>query len=177
MVELAEHLLGPGCVIRAHAMKMRRDAELFSTPAGARILVRVRLPVERARFAVAHEVAEWHLRRVGYSGDDIESIVRRIAAALVAPRPIALRVARHSSVFDDPGAPSEAMQTTQTLAALREGEVTGESIAVVGPGFLEARGAELVWPDREAVRRFVKEGGPGLRKVDLDRRRVALSIG
>lgn len=166
MIVLAEHHLGAGAVVLGHCLGMRGDAQLYP----GRILVRARLPVERARFAVAHELAEWHLARTGYQEEDRERVANRLAAALAAPREISSRLARQWPL-PSPCAAASALRATQTLVALRYGEVTNEPIAVVGPRIHEVRGAEWQWPSKPTLR------GWALRKCPAEVRRRELEGG
>jgi hypothetical protein len=166
MVALAERHLGRGAVVMGHCVGLRQDAQLYP----GRILVRARLAVERARFAVAHELAEWHLGRQGYREDDLERVANGIAAALVAPRDISTRLARRWPL-PSPGEAAATLRTTQTLVALRYGEVTDEPIAVVGPRIHEVRGAEWGWPAKSTLR------GWAMRKCPADVNRAELEPG
>lgn len=110
-------------------------------------------------FAITHELAEWHLRRVRYTGDDVEFLADHLAGALIAPGP-AVRlwlgaVGRHLGELAD------AFATTQSIVALRLGEVTGSPLALVTPRSVHVRGDDSwCWGTERDVRRAARELEP-----------------
>lgn len=124
-------------------------------------------------YRIAHELAEWHLARAAWPADVIERYADRLGAALVVPRP-ALRAAiaqvgRHLPTL------SLIFGTTESIIALRLGEVTGSPLALVTPRTVHARG-EWEWPDTATVREWAKRPPPFVTRTVLgdDRRRVVL---
>lgn len=159
---LAQAILGPAAIVTVHAASMRGHAALVRVRDQWRIYVRRSLPVEHGRFGVAHELAEWHLRRTGYTEPDVEDVADQLAAALIAPRPAWRRVG------GDWARAAATLRTTESLVALRHGEVTGEPLALVARR-LRVRGEPYAWPS-EATLQAVAAG----RKVvaDLHRRQL-----
>jgi hypothetical protein len=101
------------------------------------IRVRYGISRERQRFALAHEIAEWHMRHV--VDPRIEEQVNQLAAALIAPRMAFQRMVNALGVtaWRELG---EAFGTTSTCMALRAGEAMGISLVVVSPAAIRARG-------------------------------------
>lgn len=173
---------GPLRLARKLGLEVRRfqgcaaggDAALVRLHGRPIVFVRRKLSPERLDFAVAHELAEWHLARVGYREIDVEDVADAMAGALVAPRD-AYRAAlrEHGATF----APLAAdFRTTETCVALRLGEVTGRSLVLLGPR-VRVRGDEFAWPPLDELRRVARAGGaPGVeaRKLGDDSRRVIL---
>jgi hypothetical protein len=186
---LVVHHLGEGAVVTLSGMR-GRDAQLITLHGRPTICVRPKLTREGLRWAVLHELAEWHLQRLGYRREDVEHVAEALTAALVVPRDAYRKAVRvHGDPTADPrtpradGEPTTWEQlaidfsTTQTCIVLRHGEITDEPLAVVAPATARVRGREWSWPaDERALRRLAREGGPGLRRAVLtdDRRRVAL---
>jgi len=151
----------------------RGDAVLARVGSVWRVYLRPRLPPERARFALAHELAEWWLRRTGYAGERVEDVANHLGAALVAPRSRVVRLVRARPTFAELASELEA---TESLAALRVGEVTGEPLALVSPALVRVRGEPWAWPPEDELRRARRGDVPrGLVKVSLEERgRVVL---
>lgn len=173
--ELAEYHLGPDCFVCWPGAT--RDAELVFLEGRMRIRLRRGLSHQRRRWAIMHEIAEWHLlERLRYRESDIEVCAEAITAALVMPRGPFRRML--AEVGTDFAALAEAFCATQTAAALRYGEVTRTPLAVVGPGILRVRGDERAWlADPDLVRWHANEGPPSgvqLRPLTDDPRRVVL---
>lgn len=174
-MRLARSLLGDGAVLTVRNVSLPGDAVLVRVGADWRIYLRAGASLERRRFAVAHELAEWHLARTGYRENDREEIADALGAALLAPRQLFLRFQRHTGARWP--ALAHALATSETCVALRHGEVTGEPLAVVAPRTLRVRGDDFVWPDAEQLRRLVAGRLPeGLRRDRLrdDPRRVVV---
>lgn len=159
-------------VQQVYARQLRGDAELVRMGDGWRVCLRARLPMERARFALAHEIAEWWLKRQGYDEWSVEHNADRFAGALVAPASRVTRVLRCVWSLAEFAA---GLGTTESCAALRFGEVTGEPIALVAPR-VRTRGEEWCWPSELELRKAVRGTTPaGTRRVELsDPRRVLL---
>ncbi len=172
---VAESVLGPGCVYRMPTSVARAPAWLAIVHGQARIYVRTGLAPEHRNFLIGHELAEWALARDGYRGDDIEEAADAIAACLVAPRAAFRAALREIGERYDELA--DAFVCTESLAALRVGETTGEPMALVTPRSVRVRGdGEWVWPAEDEMRRVARRGHPGLRRARLrdDPRRVVL---
>lgn len=167
---LVEHHLGHGAVLVVRGMA-GREAELITLRGRPTICVRARLSPVALRWALLHELAEWHLQRIAYREPDVEHMANAIAAALAAPRDAFLRAVRDAQ--DDFAALAELFSTTQTCAALRLGEVTGQPIAVIAPALVRVRGDDWAWPDERALRRYAREACPWRRRPITDARRRA----
>lgn len=137
------------------------------------ICLRGKLPAVALRWALLHELAEWHLARLEYRGEDVETVAEAITAALVAPRDVYQRAhAEHGTDFQALG---EAFAATQTAMALRLGEVTGRPVLVVTPAAVRVRGEPWGWPSVDECRRLAKNDRPGLVRVGLgERKRTAI---
>src|SRR5690606_31259266 len=122
---LAQRLLGSGKVREHHSL--RRPA-VFVEAVGE-IWIRPGLPPQRRAFRIAHELAEYSLSR--HILPNPEAAADAVAAALLAPAPVvrdALRIhGRHLPSL------AEALGVSQSIAALRIGEVTGSPLALVTP--------------------------------------------
>lgn len=107
------------------------------------VMVRRGLSPVRRRWAVAHELAEIHLARLGVAADDLELLAERVAAGIVMPRKAyASSARRDGQCFVRL---SHAFLTTQTAAVLRLAEVGAlRGAAVVHRTFRMERG---VMPD------------------------------
>ena len=109
------------------------------------------LPRSR-RWLCAHELAERHLERLRFASEWVEHAADRLAGAFIAPRPalqLALRAhGRHLPTL------AAVFQTTQSVMALRLGEVTGSPLALVTPRKVHVRGEEWAWGSERAVRRL-----------------------
>jgi hypothetical protein len=125
---------------------LRNEARLVDQ----QVIVRPGTFAPRARWLAAHELAEWYYAFIGYDGDDIEERCDACGAALVAPRPafrLAMKV-RGGAVY----ALASDFATTQSLALLRIGEVTGRPVRLLrwprpitrGEPFLFPRLSEIV---------------------------------
>lgn len=172
---LVAHHLGVA-VMTVRGMR-GRDAETFTFHGRQRIAVRGRLGPVALRWALLHELAEWHLGAIGYREPDAEDAAEALAAALAAPRRAFLRAARHAPETRLPEL-AAAFAVTETCAALRVGEVLDVPLVVVAPHRCRVRGAPWGWPEtEEQLRRLVKlPPWPGTRRVELTdaRRRVVL---
>ena len=140
------------------------------------IAVRRGLDPIRERHVIGHELGHWILRREGVPVDDYtEAACDYIGAALLTRRAAFARALRDRLTLPELAA---RFEVTETLAALREAEVTGRPRAVVAPGSVRVRGQlEFVWPDEGTLRRWATgRAAPGVAKVRLrdDPRRVLL---
>jgi hypothetical protein len=138
IAELARRLVGP--LMRAHGFDLPGDAALDD----GRILIRPRTAGWRLRWAIAHEVGEWLLERAGVQSNQQEELADRLAASLLAPRPIAYRVCRfYGPKFE---AVSSELRLHPYSGVLRFGEVTRvpTELRPLRAGRLRARGEP--WP-------------------------------
>lgn len=170
---VARHLGSEAVVVLRH---MRgRDAELVKLHGRHVICVRPKLPPAQLRWALLHELAEWHLARMSYEEPDVERQAERLTAALVAPRR-PFRAALREEGERAYGELARGFLTTETSVARRFGEVEHRPIAVVAPTHVHVSGPEhWEWGD---VRALVRCDRPGLAKVPLtdDRRRLVLLV-
>lgn len=163
---LAMSLLGERAVRRFRDEDLRLEAYLARVGGEWRIYLREGLSPVRSRFNLGHEIAEWALRREGIRdghGMDVESSADALAAALLAPRPFATSACRArggswTQLALDFGC-------TESCAALRYGEVTGEPLALVTPASIRERGAPAPWPEDSLMRSAAP--CPGVVKVRL----------
>lgn len=173
-MRLAIALLGGGSVRRFDGRGLRGDAYICKVFGEWRIYLREGLDVLDLRFNLAHELAEWAILQDGLPAGigDTERAADAIAAAILIPAGPADRLcARAENAWEQIALD---FGTTHTCAALRVGEVTNESLALIAPGSIRFRGAERDWPSEEKLRS--RRPGPGLRKTRLrdDRRRVVI---
>jgi hypothetical protein len=170
---VARHL-GSDAIVVLRNMR-GRDAELVKLHGRYVVCVRAKLSPSSLRWALLHELAEWHLARAGYREPDIERQAERITAALVAPRrPFRWAVREEGDRAYESLA--RGFVTTETSVARRLGEVEHRPVAVVAPTHVHVAGPEhWEWGD---VRALVRADRPGLAKVRLsdDRRRLVLLV-
>jgi hypothetical protein len=169
-VDLAERLLGEGCVRLVHSGALPGTAALARVAGDWRIYVRSRASATRQRFAVLHELGHFAL---GASAS--EEACDAVAAALLLPRP-AFRAAARELGADWP-ALAARFGCSESAAALRWGEVIGDPLALVAPLTVRVRGLPWGWPPHEhAIRELAAGPRPGLASTRLrdDRRRLVL---
>lgn len=123
-------------------------------PAEGVIQVRSGMSRRRRRFVVAHELGEWVEYRLRYQGEDAERIADAIAAALVVPRR-AMQAAVQALGRHLPDL-SDALCASQSVVALRLGEVTGSPLALVTPRNVHVRGDEWSWPGEREIRALAR---------------------
>lgn len=153
---------------------LRGHAALARVGEQWRIYVRRGLPDVVARFAIAHEIAEFWLMVERHLGDWVEHDANYTAAAMLTPRAAFLRAIREGL---DRVALADEFGITQTHAALREAELTGQPRAVVTPQRVYLRGDDQPWTEDQA-KREARRPGPGVRKSVLTDapRRVVLDV-
>lgn len=174
ITRLARALLGTDAVLRG-PRPVAGPAALFRYGSQWRIAVASSLPVEKALFAIGHELGHYLLARAGYREPDEEASADYLGGALLAPRPAFYAATR--ALGTNLCALAETFTMTETAVALRVGEVCRKPLAVVAPARVRVRGpVEWVWPDDMTIRRWAHRPRPGLRKVRLrdDPRRVVL---
>lgn len=155
-ITLARRWLGPDAIVHAPVI-LPAPAATFFVEGRRRIAVRPGLPIERRRWAVAHELGHALLAEAGER--DSERGADCVGAALIAPYP-AVRMYGDNwrdLAFD--------LGASQTLAALRCAEVLRLPRAIVTPARVYLRGPEnWIWPlARRSLERL-----PGVRKTPLD---------
>jgi hypothetical protein len=144
--------------------KMREEGRCARVGDTWRVFVRRGLSAQRARFIVAHEIAEaWH-RRIGYAEPDVEERCDALGAALVVPRAACAAVLRSGH---SPKLVAEAFGVERPLALLRIGEVTGRPVLLVRRRPI-ARGEPFAWPASETeALRAVKAPPASVHPVNL----------
>jgi hypothetical protein len=170
---LARKLLGRDAVVLVPRGALRTSAALGCVNGGWRIYIRRGLPIERMSFSIAHEVAEWAIRAQGATEADCDAL----GAGLIAPRRGFLRAIEATGGV---AMAAQALRTTESLAWLRFGEVTGTPLCLVAPATVRVRGRAYSWPaDDTGKRELARSRRPGLTKARLrdDRRRTAVLVG
>lgn len=169
---LAKRLLGPDAVVGVASLMQPGGGCLVRVHGQPRIYYRARLPPALRDFVIGHELAHALLgERVG---DEAEAACDAFAAAVIAPRRAYLAALRAYGVRFTKLA--RAFATTESLVALRLGEVTGEPVALLAPHSLRVRGSECAWPSEPELRSVLPRSGPGLARARLrdDPRRTAI---
>lgn len=138
-------------VVRLHACAHIGEAALTYSCDRWRIYIRQHVPVERARYLVAHEIAEWWLQHIGYDGSDAEQAANRLGAAILAPREYVRTLLRRDRRFP---VLARELRCAESCAALRAAEVDGTPTAVIGPRSVHVRGADWGWPCSPALRQL-----------------------
>jgi hypothetical protein len=176
MMALAKRALGASNVRVVPARSLPRDAVLAMVDGARQLFLRSGADPIRLRFAAGHELGHWALG-VDSSCQANEDLCDAFAACLVAPRrafQLALR-----DVGDRYHQLADHFLATESLVALRYGEVTGTPLALVAPLRVRVRGDEFTWPEETKLRVLARAlRAPGLRKATLrdDRRRVAMRV-
>ncbi len=140
---------------------------------GKRIWVRRGLCDKRVTFGISHEVAAWLLREMGYRAADVEERENRLAACLVLPRPAIeamLRAHPWHGVREFAG----RLGVSETCAALRLGEATGDPVAVVTRAGTRLRGEP--WPYEESPEQLARARRvpDGLLRTRIEKSRIVL---
>lgn len=151
-----------GTPIKAAPMRTGREGALVRVGTKWRIYVRSGLAIARAKWVACHELAHWALDR---HGTGTERECDALGAAIVAPAPryVAIR-GRVASVVGV----AAALGSTQSLAALREGEVLHVPVALVEPHRIVARGGFGSMFDETAARNLASIEGRGIVQVRID---------
>jgi len=173
--EVAERLWGLGSVV--YVQGMRALGELHQLGDGAfQARLRRSLEPRRAAFTLAHELGHWAdlTRGLGVDGEELERACDYIAGAIMMPRRPYLEAL--AEFGDDWEELSVLFDVSETAAALRAAELTGESLAVVA-GVVRARG-DLQWHTEQDLRRYAKQETPGIARARLrdDPRRTVLRL-
>jgi hypothetical protein len=168
---LARKLYGPSTV--QWVRNQIAPGECGRTEDQVYIGLRAGLPMTIARHLCGHELGHLELGMRGSGEPDIELACDYIGAAIMTRRrPFARRACGRERDFKQLALD---FGSSETLVALRIGEVLRLPVAVVAPHVVRARG-DAQWPDEQRVREFARKGAAGLSRVRLtdDRRRVAL---
>jgi hypothetical protein len=172
-VDIAEALLGDGCVRAVHAGALPGPAALARFQGRSWIFFRSSLPVARVPWVVAHELGHYVL---GLEASEVACDA--FAGALLAPRRAFMRATRELGA--DWSALSRRFGCTESWAALRWGEVIGEPLALVAPLTVRVRGELYGWPEEPAeMRALAATPRPGIARAKLrdDPRRIVLRTG
>jgi hypothetical protein len=171
-VAIAEGLLGRDSVRSVRASALPGAATLVVVNGQTRIYVREKLSSERFAHLVGHEVAHFVL-----GPDATEQDCDYLGAAIIAPRPAMMLALRH--VGRDWSELARIFGSTQTLAALRASEATGEPLALVAPRRVRVRGDAWAWPETEGeIRKLAKCGHSAIDAAQLtdEPRRVVMVV-
>jgi hypothetical protein len=146
--ELARALCGPHSIHRVSGDQGFPSCAVSATGNGG---VVIHVPVSLAPWQVNHRVGQqlvrWYLTRHAYDGAQVDSVVRRIAAAVCVPTP-AFENARREFGESIPGL-SKYFRVSQSLMALRLAECTGCPTALRTASQIIVRGSHWDWPDTE----------------------------
>lgn len=155
-------------VLAAHWPGMNGAAVLATVCGEPRIYIHPRSCGPRGAHAVAHELAH-------AVGIDDEDLADRLAAALVAPQPGALRACR--AVGPSYHLLGAALGLESHAAALRHAEVTGTPTLVIGKR-LRVRGDAYGWPTADGALRGLAKAVPrGLFRQRVDGRVIVRVCG
>lgn len=166
--ELARVLCGAASIHRASGGS--RFPSCASQAGNGRLIIH--LPSSAAAWQVNHRVSQqlvkWYLTQHAYDGAGVESVVRRIAAAVCVPTP-AFERARRKFGQDIP-ALGGYFRVSQSLMALRVGECTGAPTALQTAKQILVRGDYWNWPATEPAwaRLFRSARARGLTVQHLD---------
>lgn len=127
-------------------------------PESDTIEVRASVGSMRRRWCLAHELGERALHLLAYQGEDSEQLADGFAAALLVPGP-ALRAELRRSGRHLPTL-ARLFAVSQTIVALRLGEVTGSPLALVSPRWVKVRGEDFAWPGEEELRAIASRREP-----------------
>ena len=158
---VAHHLGSPPQMAR-----MRGEAELVVVQGQPRIYVRAGTMPARARWLAGHEFAHWWLRESGQEDAScLEMQCDVLGAILVAPGRAVTRAVRAEG--RDPIKIASMLQCTQSLALLRLGETGHLPTALVEVRRALLRGEAYRWPDKQTLRRALRQELDGLRRVSI----------
>jgi len=152
---------------------MRLDATLATVNGEDRIFVRRGTEPARARWLALHELGEWHHKRIGYWGEDLEERCNLFASALTAPRRLYRSLTARLGLSN--GRIARALATTQSVVFLRAGEVYGYPTLLVRAAGSIVRGDAFAWP-RLSLREAESLRHANVRRAPLvgESRRVGL---
>lgn len=141
---------------RPRQVALDGEARLEPREEGLEVLVNRALAPARARLKVGHELGHWWYQRVGYRGADIEHRCDLFGAAIIAPWPAFKTAMRHAGHRVHELA--QRFATTQSLALLRVGEVSGRPVMLLRPAGHIVRGEPFEWPSTSTMVRALREG-------------------
>lgn len=121
----------------------RREADIVRNGSTWTIHLLMKLSEEREAWILGHEIGHWYYRTCGRRPEREEARCDAIGACLVAPRPAfaeAAKILGHR-VHEL----ADAFHTTQSLALLRLGEVTGRPVLLFRPFTNIIRGELFEW--------------------------------
>jgi hypothetical protein len=147
--ELARALFGPHSIHRvSSALEFESCAVNDEGNDHPVIHVPASLEAWQVNHRVSQQLVKWYLVRNAYDGGQVESVVRRIAAAVCVPTP-AFELAREQ--FGE-GLPvlSDHFRVSQSLMALRLAECAGYPTALRTENQIIVRGDHWNWPETEA---------------------------
>jgi hypothetical protein len=190
-VKIANGLFGPGGVVEKPSALVPGDALLAprhglrfdwpnpQNPKHFQVWLRRHISATRKRWGTGHEIGEWGLERDDYRGADREAYCEAISAALCMPRKPFRAYCRTAIGDDGPDFAeiAEHFGVTETAAALRFGEVTGQPVAVVTWHDVRQRGEAFEFGGHAQLVRVAFCGATiaRLSRVELDGgRRVAV---
>jgi len=169
---LARRLLGHGVQI-APRRALRSLGAMVRVGDDWRIYVQRGAPRGLVGHIIGHELAHWiaHRDRIDLDEDDCDWV----GAALVLPRRVVHSQASH--VLETLSCMAESARTTQSLVALRVGEVLETPVALVAPERVRVRGPEsFVWPVEHTIRSWCRRPVEAVKLVPIsdDKHRVVL---
>jgi hypothetical protein len=148
------------------------NAALLRLHGRTRIAIRPDVPIERALFAICHELAHFIFERIGFHEEPIENACDCLAACLMSPKPAMQRLVRAHGA--DPAIIASTAVSTQTWASMRIGEVLSVPVLFYDETRGKTRprgGAEQLelFRDRDLLRAVTRRNLviPGLKKVRL----------
>jgi hypothetical protein len=175
-LKLATTLFGVDCVRYVAQRALPGRAAVTCARTAIVIHLREGQSLRELNHSAAHELGEYHLHAIDYTGADPDELVGRIAAAVCVPRR-AFHAARRALGEDIP-ALSRAFGVSESLMALRVGECLGRSTALITRNRIRTRGEHREWPGTRAEwRELVRQSrGDGLvlHRIGDARGRVAL---
>jgi hypothetical protein len=173
---LARQLLGGDAVVGVHSLMQPGGGCLVRVHGKPRIYFRSRLPQQRRDFVIAHELAHHLLGERAGDEHETETACDALGAMLIAPRRAFQEALRwYGERFP---ALAEHFASTESLVALRFGEVTRVPLALVAPRSVRVRGERCEWPNEATLRSKSLQLKPTLRKATLrdDPKRFALRV-
>lgn len=115
---------------------------------------------------IAHELGEIIIHRRGIEHENVEQLADNLGAAIIAPAP-AMSIVR-ARFEDDIGRAAKWLRLSQTITALRYGEVWDRLVIVLERTRVKRRGASFeIPPERELRRIAATGGGDGLSVVPI----------
>ena len=165
MMVLVKGILGPDSLRIVPASSLPGDAALAKIKGCSKIFLRKGLSPERARFAVAHELAHYVLG-IGSNDPRGERACDAFAAKLIAPARAYQKAIE--SIGDRYGVLAKWFTTSESCVALRLGEVTGTPLALVTTAEVRLRGSFYSWGEASDVRSLAaRRHIPGIKKAKL----------